>query len=77
MYPCIPMGLFIHLVRFRFDSMSKIGNLHVPLLVLHGDVLHGDRYTTTPIEVGLALFDAVNERKHFHVIMRRRLERWP
>ena len=63
MYPCLPKGLFIHFVRFRFDSMSKIGNVHVPLLVLHGD-----RNTTRPIEVGWSLFDAANGGKHFHVI---------
>ena len=36
--------------------MSKIGNVHVPLLVLHGD-----RDETIPIEVGWALFDAAND----------------
>jgi fermentation-respiration switch protein FrsA (DUF1100 family) len=63
MYPRLPMGLLIHLVRSRFDSMSKIGNVHVPLLVLHGD-----QDATIPIEVGWSLFDAANEPKRFHVI---------
>jgi len=63
MYPRLPIGLFIHLLRSRFDSMSKIGNVHVPLLVLHGD-----QDATIPIEVGWSLFDAANEPKRFHVI---------
>ena len=63
MYPRLPMGVLIYLVRSRFDSMSKIGDVRVPLLVLHGD-----RDETIPIEVGWALFDAANEPKRFHVI---------
>lgn len=44
----------------RFDSLSKITRVHVPLLMLHGD-----QDTTVAIELGKALFDAANSPKHW------------
>ena len=63
MHPRLPMGILIYLVRSRYNSMSKIGDVHVPVLVLHGD-----RDDTIPVEIGWGLFEAANEPKGFHVI---------
>ena len=63
MHPRLPMSILIYLLRSRYDSMSKIGDVHAPVLVLHGD---WDE--TIPIDVGRRLFEAANEPKRFHVI---------
>ena len=46
------------LVRDRFDSLSKIGEIGAPLLVLHGEL---DR--VVPVEFGRELFAAAREPK--------------
>ena len=58
-------GMFpIHyLVRTKYDSMTKIKNIHVPLLSLHGN-----RDTIVPFEQGKRLFMAANEPKSFYEI---------
>ena len=48
------------LVRDRFDSLSKIGGVKAPILVLHGEQ---DR--VVPVRFGLALFEAAPEPKEF------------
>ena len=48
------------LVRDRFDSLSKIGQVKAPILILHGEQ---DR--VVPLRFGRALFDAAPEPKEF------------
>jgi len=48
------------LVRDRFDSLSRIGEVRAPILVLHGE-----RDRVVPIRFGRALFDAAPEPKEF------------
>jgi fermentation-respiration switch protein FrsA (DUF1100 family) len=55
-------GLSVFLKR-KFDSLSKIPRVHVPLLQLHGD-----EDDLVPYEVGRRLYDAANEPKEFYTI---------
>ena len=60
-YPWLPgIGVF---ARTKYDSISKIGDIRVPLLVLHGNA---DRIV--PIELGRELYDAANDPKRFYEI---------
>ena len=60
-YPFLPgAGL---LVRARYDSLSKIGNVRAPVMVLHGDA-----DDIAPFDMGREVFDAANEPKRFHAI---------
>ena len=56
-YSFVPASL---LVRDRFDSLSRIGQLKAPLLVLHGE-----RDRVVPVRFGRALFDAAPDPKEF------------
>jgi len=58
--PFIPAHLII---KSKFDSFSKIKNIHVPLLVIHGN-----EDDTIPFELGKKLFEAANEPKYFYEI---------
>ena len=49
------------LVKDVYDSLSKIGEISVPLLLFHGE-----RDRVIPIEHGKQLFDAANEPKQAH-----------
>lgn len=49
--------------RERYDSLGRIGSIHVPLLMLHGKDDKAIR-----IARGRSLFDAANEPKNFVVI---------
>ena len=62
-YPFLPSGVLIRMVRARYDSISKIGSVHSPLMVLHGD-----RDDIVPIDTGRELFGAANGPKRFYVI---------
>jgi fermentation-respiration switch protein FrsA (DUF1100 family) len=55
--PWLPVWPF---VRTRYDNLAKVGRLHAPLLVLHGD-----RDTVVPFEQGQRLFAAAPEPKRF------------
>ena len=59
-YPFLPVGA---LLRTKYDSLSKIGKVRVPLLVLHGD-----QDEVIPFESGRKLFEAANEPKRFYTI---------
>lgn len=48
------------LIRDKFDSASKIGKIHTPLLVIHGD-----KDNLIPITLAQKLFRAANEPKKF------------
>jgi hypothetical protein len=54
-YPMVPVRL---LLRDTFNSLSKIKNVHAPLLLLHGQL---DQ--VVPVKFGKQLFDAANEPK--------------
>jgi uncharacterized protein len=54
-YPYVPVSL---LLRDRFDSISAIGNVGAPILILHGE-----RDRVVPARFGHALFAAAPEPK--------------
>ncbi len=54
-YPNLPLR---HLLRHEFDSIGRIANIHVPLLVLHGE---GDNFV--PAYMGKEIFAMANEPK--------------
>jgi fermentation-respiration switch protein FrsA (DUF1100 family) len=51
------------LMSERFDSISKISRVRVPLLFFHGD-----RDEIVPVELGRALFEAAREPKAFETL---------
>ena len=57
LYPWAPVRL---LVSNRFDSLSKIGDVRVPVVVVHA---RNDRFV--PISVGRALYERARGRKRF------------
>lgn len=58
--PWLPVGW---LISTRYDNLSKVGGLDVPILILHGD-----RDETVPFAQGRKLFEAAPEPKTFYVI---------
>ncbi len=56
-YPLLPVGL---LVRNRYDSISKVGGLDLPVLFIHSP-----EDDLVPFEHGLALFRAAAKPKEF------------
>ncbi len=54
-FPWLPVGA---LLTDRYDSLSRIGALHLPLLVLHGEA-----DDTVPVAMGRAIYAAANEPK--------------
>ncbi len=57
-------GLPAHLfVRARFDLARRLREVHVPVLVLHGE-----RDTVIPVDLGRAVFAAAGEPKEFVAI---------
>jgi uncharacterized protein len=61
LYPWLPVSL---LMKDKFDSLSVIREIHVPLLVIHGD-----RDELIPVEEGKRLFAAANEPKKMIVVV--------
>ena len=59
-HPFLPVG---PLLRTRYDSLSKIGRISTPLLVLHGR-----EDEIVPYEQGRELFEAAPDPKTFHTI---------
>ena len=57
-YPYFPAR---YAVRDRFDNASKIGNLHMPVLIVNGD-----KDTLVPPAQGQHLFDLAAEPKTYH-----------
>ena len=51
------------LMRDRFDSMSRIGKVSAPILVIHGE-----EDTVIPLKYGRRLFDAAPEPKQAHFL---------
>ncbi len=60
LHPHSPLPL---LAGNRFDSLSRIGRYHGPLLVVHGE-----QDEIVPLAQGRALFMAANSPKSFHLI---------
>jgi fermentation-respiration switch protein FrsA (DUF1100 family) len=58
--PFLPVGV---LISTKYDSLSKIGEIHAPLLILHGD-----RDEVVPYAQGRRLFEAANDPKRFYTI---------
>lgn len=56
-YPFLPVGL---LMRDRYPSIDRIGQVRMPLLVIHGD-----RDSVIPYSLGRRLFGAANDPKQF------------
>jgi fermentation-respiration switch protein FrsA (DUF1100 family) len=54
-YPLVPVRW---LLRDQYDSIDKIKSVHMPLLILHGEL---DQ--VIPVKFGKKLFDAANEPK--------------
>lgn len=54
-YPLVPVRL---LLQDIYDSYDKIGDVHMPLLLLHGEI---DQ--VVPVKFGKKLFEAANEPK--------------
>ena len=59
------LGPLLSLVRTRYDTAARVGNVQVPLLVVHGA---DDR--VVPPEQGRRVFDAANEPKRLLVVPR-------
>jgi fermentation-respiration switch protein FrsA (DUF1100 family) len=58
-YPFVPLWF----LRTKYESLRKIPELHVPLLILHGD-----RDEVVPLEQAQRLYSAANEPKRLYVI---------
>tara|TARA_B100000315_G_scaffold45852_1_gene40650 strand:- start:3673 stop:4425 length:753 start_codon:yes stop_codon:yes gene_type:complete len=57
-------GLPAHwLLRARFDLVSRLRNVKVPLLVIHGD-----RDRIVPIQLGKAVYETVMTSKDFYIV---------
>lgn len=56
-YPWLPVAL---LMRDRYPSIDRIGKVHMPLLIIHGD-----RDSVIPYALGRRLFAAANDPKQF------------
>ncbi len=55
--------IILHLLRTKYDSLSKIGKIKVPTLIMHGD-----KDELVPIEQGRKLYEQANEPKEFYTI---------
>ena len=59
-YPFLPLFL---LIRTKYDSLSKIGAVSSPLLIVHGSMDE-----IVPISMGRRLYDSAKEPKSFYEI---------
>jgi uncharacterized protein len=59
-YSFYPVSIML---KDRYDSLSKIGKIKSPLLILHGDA-----DGMVPMDIGKTLFEAANEPKAFQPI---------
>ena len=55
-YPYIPVGL---LLKDKFDNKSKIKNISIPVLIMHGEV---DQIV--PFFMGKKMYEIANEPKY-------------
>ncbi len=61
LYPFLYIAL--NFLKTKYDSLSKIKDIKVPLLILHGD-----KDELVPIEHGKKLFEEANQPKEFYTI---------
>lgn len=59
-FPFLPTGIIL---KTRYDSISKIKSIRLPLLILHGN-----RDQVVPFAQGQTLFEAANAPKTFYTI---------
>lgn len=59
-YGWLPLG---RLITTEYDNIGKIGKVHIPVLILHGD-----QDETVPYEHGQRLFTVANPPKQFYTI---------
>ena len=59
-FPFLPLN---RLLKGRYDSVSRIRQIHAPLLIIHGA-----QDEMVPVGQGRALFEAANEPKTFQVL---------
>ena len=55
-YPYLPINL---LIKDRYDSIKKIKNINIPILVMHGK-----KDDVVPFKMGVELFERANEPKY-------------
>ncbi len=60
LYPFLPIG---YILQTKYDSISKIRDIKVPVLILHGD-----KDELAPFEQGRKLYETANEPKEFYTI---------
>ena len=60
LYPFLPFTFFL---RTKYDSLSKIRDIKVPTLIMHGD-----KDELVPIEQGKMLYEKANGPKKFYTI---------
>jgi uncharacterized protein len=58
--PLVPVG---SMLKTKFDNIGKIKKLRIPVLVIHGD-----RDSIVPYELGEKLYEAANQPKKFYTI---------
>ncbi|MBV8061533.1 MAG: alpha/beta hydrolase [Alphaproteobacteria bacterium] len=59
-YPMVPVHI---LLRDKYDSLSKIKDVHMPLLLMHGEL-----DDVVPVKFGRRLFAAANEPKQVEYV---------
>jgi len=59
-YGFMPTGILVH---EKFDSLSKVPNLKIPLLIIHGTL---DK--VVPVQMGQKLFDAAGQPKTIKLV---------
>ena len=60
----LPLGWLVHwLARNRYDSLTSIGRVQRPLVILHGE-----QDETVPVSQGRKLFEAANSPKQFRLL---------
>lgn len=62
-FPFLPPNVLLTMVEARFNTISKIGNVDYPVMVLHGD-----QDEIVPFELGLELVEAASDPKLFYRI---------
>ena len=60
LYPFLPFTFFL---RTKYDSLSRIGDIKVSTLIMHGD-----KDELVPIEQGKMLYEKANDPKEFYTI---------
>lgn len=63
-YPYLPSRLLVLPFQSRFDSLSKIGRVNSPVMVIHGDIDN-----IVPYKVGRRLYSAANVPKRFYTVI--------